>query len=195
MVSARERLGLTQVECARGAGVSPRWVAEFEALHYGRCTTESRRVAASKIAAFLELLDEDVLPPTLDGRHLETERVAVTVVDNSRLLAAVDAQRARLIEASPDEVLAESEGRKKPQMSALTEREQTSIEMHFGTGIDAREYSLLQIGERIGVTRERARQIILKAIEKLRKAEASASLSEDIKRALARHARQGNTKW
>lgn len=52
------------------------------------------------------------------------------------------------------------------QKSALTERESQIIEMRYGFGEDKAQ-TLEQIGQRIGVTRERIRQIIVKSLRKI----------------------------
>jgi RNA polymerase primary sigma factor len=49
----------------------------------------------------------------------------------------------------------------------LTDRESDVIRMRFGIGI-ADEMTLQQIGDAIGVTKERARQIEASALDKLR---------------------------
>jgi hypothetical protein len=52
------------------------------------------------------------------------------------------------------------------QKNALTERESQIIEMRFGFGEDKAQ-TLEQIGQRIGVTRERIRQIVVKSLRKI----------------------------
>jgi RNA polymerase sigma factor (sigma-70 family) len=56
-------------------------------------------------------------------------------------------------------------------LSALTDRERTVIEMRFGL-IGGQSKSLAEIGQVLNVSRERARQIEVKALRKLRKPEA-----------------------
>ncbi|WP_020531531.1 sigma-70 family RNA polymerase sigma factor [Flexithrix dorotheae] len=62
-------------------------------------------------------------------------------------------------------------------LSTLTSREQQVLRMSFGIGGDHPK-SLEQIGEELGLTRERVRQIKEKAIKKLRGRERSGLLSE-----------------
>lgn len=52
--------------------------------------------------------------------------------------------------------------------SSLTPREQTVLTLHYGLAPSGETYSLREIGERLGVTRERARQIKNEALERLR---------------------------
>lgn len=54
-------------------------------------------------------------------------------------------------------------------LASLTPREEKVLRMRFGIG-EAQEYSLESIGERFALTRERIRQIQLKALRKLRHA-------------------------
>ena len=51
---------------------------------------------------------------------------------------------------------------------ALNEREKLVLQMRFGLG-DGQVYSLEKVGERLGVTRERARQLEKQALQKLRR--------------------------
>jgi RNA polymerase primary sigma factor len=52
-------------------------------------------------------------------------------------------------------------------LKTLTPREEQVIKMRFGVG-DGREYTLEEVGQRFAVTRERIRQIEVKALHKLR---------------------------
>lgn len=55
----------------------------------------------------------------------------------------------------------------KKAMDGLSEREQAVINLRFGL-LDGKQWTLEEIGERFGVTRERVRQIQIKALIKLR---------------------------
>ena len=52
----------------------------------------------------------------------------------------------------------------------LSEREETIIRMRYGLGVD-NEHTLAEIGEKLGVSRERIRQIEVSALRKLRRSE------------------------
>ena len=61
-------------------------------------------------------------------------------------------------------------------LASLTPREEKVVRMRYGIG-EPTQYSLEEIGQRFNLTRERIRQIELKAIRKLRHAKRSDALS------------------
>ena len=61
-------------------------------------------------------------------------------------------------------------------LASLTPREEKVVRMRYGIG-EPTQYSLEEIGQRFNLTRERIRQIELKAIRKLRHAKRSEALS------------------
>jgi len=79
--------------------------------------------------------------------------------------------------APPDSVVRANLREKIKQiLKNLTERETKILEMRYGL-VDGREHTLEEVGERFNVTRERIRQIELKAIRKLQ----HPSLSQELK--------------
>ena len=59
-------------------------------------------------------------------------------------------------------------------MAPLTDREREVLRLRFGLGLD-REMTLEEIGRRLSITRERARQIEMKALQKMRAARGQAA--------------------
>ncbi len=83
----------------------------------------------------------------------------------------------RDISSPPDSVIHSSLRRKiKEALKNLTDRETKILEMRYGL-TDGREHTLEEVGERFSVTRERIRQIEMKAIRKLQ----NPSLSKTLK--------------
>ena len=54
-------------------------------------------------------------------------------------------------------------------MEALTDREREVVRLRYGLGA-GREHTLEEVGRRLSITRERARQIESRAVEKMRAA-------------------------
>jgi RNA polymerase sigma factor (sigma-70 family) len=59
-------------------------------------------------------------------------------------------------------------------MAPLTDREREVLRLRFGLGLD-REMTLVEIGRRLSLTRERVRQIESKALAKLRQTRGDAA--------------------
>ena len=55
-------------------------------------------------------------------------------------------------------------------MRELNERERKIVEMRYGFGsVDSKPQTLRQVGQNMGVTKERVRQIEIRALEKMRR--------------------------
>jgi RNA polymerase primary sigma factor len=68
-------------------------------------------------------------------------------------------------------------------LGTLTAREQTILRLRFGIGVgDGAAHTLEEVGRRLGVTRERIRQIEAKALLKLRKGRAAERLKPFVER-------------
>jgi RNA polymerase primary sigma factor len=86
----------------------------------------------------------------------------------------------RDISSPPDTVIHSSLRRKiKEALKNLTDRETKILEMRYGL-TDGREHTLEEVGERFNVTRERIRQIEMKAIRKLQHPSLSKTLKSFI---------------
>lgn len=64
---------------------------------------------------------------------------------------------------------AEQTSQVKRFMGELNERERKIVEMRYGFGADSKPQTLRQVGKNMGVTKERVRQIEMRALEKLRR--------------------------
>ena len=83
--------------------------------------------------------------------------------------------------ASPFKTLENSEAsyRIEQVLSSLTEREEKIIRMRFGIGVNS-EHTLEEVGKHFKLTRERIRQIEIKALKKLRHPARSRQLKEYV---------------
>jgi len=63
-------------------------------------------------------------------------------------------------------------------LGKLTEREYTAIKLYY---LDDKKTTLAEIGSRFHVTRERVRQIIAKALKKIRQNTINSEYSEDLR--------------
>lgn len=73
----------------------------------------------------------------------------------------------------------EASNRIEQVLSSLTEREETIIRMRFGIGVGS-EHTLEEVGKHFNLTRERIRQIEIKALKKLRHPARSKQLREYV---------------
>ncbi|MGH3384254.1 MAG: sigma-70 family RNA polymerase sigma factor [Nocardioidaceae bacterium] len=117
-----------------------------------------------------ELLTWSIEPVSLDSAVGDSsDAVLGDVVSDDDELSILDRVSAQLVRA--DVAVA---------LSALTERERAVLTMRFGL-TDGRARTLEQLGSVFGVTRERVRQIEVKALEKLRRDPRSATLVEYLR--------------
>jgi RNA polymerase primary sigma factor len=79
----------------------------------------------------------------------------------------------RLAPSPEDETIGrEMAGRIEEALAPLTEREQEVLRLRFGLATD-REHTLAEVGRRLGLSRERVRQIEARAVAKLRRSHAA----------------------
>ncbi|MGH2352054.1 MAG: sigma-70 family RNA polymerase sigma factor [Chloroflexota bacterium] len=119
---------------------------------------DATRVKETRLAARL--------PSSIDQPIGEDEDTSVAdfVMDQSDR-GPEELTHERLLKQEAERTLAES----------LTERETLVLQMRFGLG-DGHVYPLEKIGERLGLTRERVRQIEAQALRKLREPQVSSRL-------------------
>ncbi|MBI4553220.1 MAG: sigma-70 family RNA polymerase sigma factor [Candidatus Latescibacteria bacterium] len=105
----------------------------------------------------------------ISSRHLSLDAPFSQGEDN-RLLDILEDD----MQTSPDEILMDDSLKHEIEraLDSLSEREAEVISLYFGINAD-RSYTLEEIGEQFGLTRERVRQIKEKAIRRLRHASRS----------------------
>lgn len=110
--------------------------------------------AAQKVQRILRISQEPMSLETPIGSE-ETSSLVDFIEDDS-LPAPADAATREMLKEQIEDVL-----------SGLTKREREVLELRFGLR-DGKSYTLEEVGQRFGVTRERIRQIEAKALRKLR---------------------------
>ena len=103
------------------------------------------------------LLDAQKTPTSLDVRVGEDDGMELSALVEDRSLP------------SPEDALLDSDlsNEVAQAMAPLTDRERYVLSLRFGLGRE-REYTLEEIGQQLAVTRERVRQIEVRALEKMR---------------------------
>ena len=131
--------------------------ARFEQEH-------ERRPSPEELAEILDIPAEKIADTLrVSGRHISVDAPFVEGEDNSLLDVLVNddspvADKTLMAESLSVEV--------ERALATLTERERDIIKLFFGIG--CQEMTLEEIGEKVGLTRERVRQIKEKAIRRLR---------------------------
>jgi len=165
--SAREKAGLTQKELAEAANVSPCVISQLECLDFRRISFAS----IVRVAAHLDLKLESILPEALNGVKVPNYLAKVTEIPEQVLLETI--QRQKFLESTDfvedlDNKIDSKEAASK-LLDKLPPRQKLALQMHYSLPpYDHKNYTLADIGKALFVTRERARQIILRAERKLR---------------------------
>lgn len=123
-----------------------------------------RRPSAEELAESLDLpVDKIADTMKVSGRHVSVDAPFAEGDDNSLLDVLINTDSPIADRSLLDESLSQEVER---ALGLLSEREQNVIKMFFG--IDGQEMTLEEIGVKMGLTRERVRQIKEKALRKLR---------------------------
>ena len=108
------------------------------------------------------LLDAARQPYSLDAPTGENEEQAIG-----------DFIRDRTVPSPEDETISrELATRIEGALAPLTEREQEVVRLRYGFTAD-REFTLAEVGRKLGLSRERVRQIEARAVAKLRRSQAA----------------------
>jgi RNA polymerase sigma factor (sigma-70 family) len=123
----------------------------------GRPPTTAELAAAAELSPerLQELLAAQRAPASLDAPVDEGERALGDVVPDERAAVAERAE-AQLLRAEIERLL-----------DTLPDREQEVMRLRYGLG-DTEPLTLAEIGERLGISRERVRQLEAQALRKLR---------------------------
>jgi len=173
ILEARERFGLTQKAAADAAGIPLAALTALEKMDglrfsEGGRTAERWTAYAQKLAGLLELKLEQVIPEGLRGKRVDHTVVRQQEVEPD-LMLGVSASTRRL--ALPADQLAQAgEVRRvldQAMETILTYREREALALRYGLGDEGWVRSWGQVGDVLKVTRERARQIVMRAEDKL----------------------------
>lgn len=183
MIAARERLGLSQKRLAGMASVRVDEVGSFESLKYDQISTPIIQ-KAHLLAECLEIAPEAVLPAGVEGKNLNMDQRVIRTISCERLLTQEYIQRTneRMLPPPPGESMEKEEyiasmldqvfGKDNvtPRPWEVREkRHRTVLELRFGLNGN-RPHFLSEIAKRLGITRERVRQVEVKALRKVQEA-------------------------
>ena len=178
LLTAMRRAGFKTIrELADASGCSYQSLLKCanlkKAARHGR--TGDFRPLVKRVAEFLRVSPEMLFPVQHHGDPLpkNTAQMEADLEQVVQLTSAIDEER---MLPAPDEQI-DWAAALAAGMDTLTEREQTALKAKFG--LDGHEMTLEQTGKLIGgVSPERVRQILFKAIRKLRHSERSEKMGE-----------------
>jgi DNA-directed RNA polymerase specialized sigma subunit len=167
---ARIAAGFTRSQLARNAKLSPTLVCAAEALKI-----EPSENAKVKIAIALGRGVTELWPEELDGLIVKQTSIEVQLptgetTRSEYAMVEDDYTRAEMLTGLTDAV--------DKTLHGLHETEELVLRMRFGIGEYERVYMLSEIGEVMGITRERVRQIEASALRKMRHPKNSRYLRE-----------------
>lgn len=122
-------------------------------------------LSAARVTEILRAIQE---PVSLETPILSEEKELKDVIIDEKAISPFKTLENR-----------EASGRIEEVLSSLTEREETIIRMRFGIGVSS-EHTLEEVGKYFNLTRERIRQIEIKALKKLRHPVRSKMLKEYV---------------
>jgi RNA polymerase primary sigma factor len=141
------------------------WMQMFEEEPTAEALSKLTRLPEARIEQIDHLA---AAPVSLDWILSDGERTVGDLLPDDTSLPHIDS----LVDRERDRLLHRS-------LSELTPRERLVLRMHFGIG-ERRSYTLEEIGQKFRLTRERIRQIEVKALKKLRHHGRPQSLEEFI---------------
>lgn len=164
MTAFREKYKLTQKEAAEMAGVTLGVWGNAERLNFKDTDRDSLR----KIASLLEVDVKEICPPEFADKDMRTKRAIFQEMRAERIINEQAKKRLICYESNEDcKTPQELKEILKKVLNCLTYRQRKVIELRYGIG-HGHEYTYEEIGKMLKMTRERARQIVEMAIERLK---------------------------
>ena len=167
MVTARKQLGMSQSRLAAALGVSVSVIQRLEKFDYSH---KADAVEVERIAGFLTVDPSVIMPEDLRGQQIQSSFFATRGVAAAKLLDLQARCEERLLLASPEEQLGikERSATIKKVLGELSFREREILRLRFGLGGEP-VHTIYATAKKIGVPRERVRQIEQKALGKMKR--------------------------
>ncbi len=162
LIQARKDLKLSQIKLGKAADVPIHYVQALEALRYNG---GSILKYAERIAAFLDIPIQQILPKELAGKVFQVNHVSITDVPVDRVLGWANS---RLALPAPEDSASKAELKRQIHkvLDGLAPRVRFVLVKRLG--LDGKgTMTLKEIGKTLGVTRDRVRQIQLKGTQQL----------------------------
>lgn len=182
LVNARESLNLTPPQASQQIGISYGTYLAAEAMRAFPRPETQRKICDFYRSKGAFLLEEEVFPQELQKVKLLRKYIAQETIPreqlvslsyvNRRMLPLVPSVEEKFVSLELTQVVDDV-------LSTLTPKQKDVLRLIHGFEGDPQTY--LQIGEYLGVTRERVRQIEAKALMKLRHSSRRRKLSNFIK--------------
>ena len=166
--SARERLGFSQVRLAEAADVPASLVGTLERMEF-QFVGPTALQQAGKLALFLEMDPDVLVPPELIGKELRTTFTKIADMETGKLLDAALSQEDRYITCDPIEMVAKKEIAEVLEETldvSLSARRAKVVRLHCGLG-GYEKHSFTEIGKILGISGRRVGQIFDRAIRVL----------------------------
>ena len=162
IIAARQELGFSQKKLAEVSGVSMPHIQNLEKLDYSGGVAQY--LAAEKLAGFLDLEIEDIYPEALAGVAFPSSIVRYEERRGLELAEALARHHELPSPSDEEDVVKEAVLR---QMEGLEYREREVLKLRFGLSGNGGPYTLEETAKIFRITRDRVRQIEIKALKKL----------------------------
>ena len=172
-VSAREKLGLSQVQLAEQAGVSARDVYQLEGLKFEGFKSSRGREKLAVLSAFLGVDEDELAPFELLGTNIVNSAFAVKDMPVQAMLGMV-ADLPRIESGLVAEEVSKAITR---AMGCLTAKQREVIQLLYGVGDGAGQAHTIQdVCRTLNRSRGQVKLIEAKALQKMRHAKQSLAI-------------------